>query len=86
MSSLRTESVKPTLFRLLIETAISGAEAPIPAGERDYVAAIRAEAESVRKLELYAQAMRAMHGRLGALAARAAGCCIGRSRADCPVE
>src|SRR3954447_23867482 len=28
---------KPTLFRVLIETAISGAEEPIPAEERDYV-------------------------------------------------
>jgi len=58
---------KPTLFRLLIETAISGAEAPISADERDYVAAIRAEPDAGRKLELYAQAMRAIHGRLAPL-------------------
>jgi len=58
---------KPTLFRLLIETAISGAETPISAEERDYVAAIRAEAGAGRKLELYAQAMRAIHGRLAPL-------------------
>jgi len=41
---------KPTLFRLLIETAISGAEAPISADQRDYVAAIRAQAEAVASL------------------------------------
>lgn len=58
---------KPTLFRLLIETAISGADAPVPAEERDYVAAIRAETQAVRKLELYAQAMRGIHIRLAPL-------------------
>lgn len=58
---------KPTLFRLLIETAISGAEEPIPAEERDYVAAIRAEGLAARKLELYAEAMRAIHARLAPL-------------------
>ena len=58
---------KPKLFRLLIETAISGADAPVPAIERDYVAAIRAEKQALRKLELYAQAMRAIHGRLAPL-------------------
>lgn len=58
---------KPTLFRLLIEAAISGAEEPIPAEERDYVAAIRAEALAPRKLEPYADAMRVIHARLAPL-------------------
>lgn len=58
---------KPTLFRLLIETAISGTDAPVPADERDYVAAIQAEPSAARKLELYAQAMRAIHLRLAPL-------------------
>ena len=58
---------KPTLFRLLIETAISGADEPIPAEERDYVAAIRAEPDAGRKLELYARAVRAIQGRLAPL-------------------
>ena len=58
---------KPTLFRLLIETAISGSDAPLPATQRDYVAAIRAEAEARRKLDLYAHAMRTIHGRLAPL-------------------
>jgi AcrR family transcriptional regulator len=58
---------KPTLFRLLIETAISGTDAPVPANERDYVAAMRAETRAARKLELYAQAMRTIHRRLAPL-------------------
>ncbi|MGI9145775.1 MAG: TetR/AcrR family transcriptional regulator [Chloroflexota bacterium] len=58
---------KPTLFRLLIETAISGTDEPIPAQDRGYVAAVRAEPDARRQLELYAQAMRAIHGRLAPL-------------------
>jgi AcrR family transcriptional regulator len=58
---------KSTLFRLLLETAISGTEAAVPAVERDYVAAIRSETQAVRKLELYAQALRAIHARLAPL-------------------
>ncbi len=34
---------KPALFALLVETAISGTDVAIPAAERDYVRAIRAE-------------------------------------------
>src|SRR5450432_2463834 len=34
---------KPALFRLLVETAISGQDETIPAERRDYVRAIRAE-------------------------------------------
>jgi AcrR family transcriptional regulator len=55
---------KSTLFRLLIETAISGTDAPIPAEERDYVAAMRAEPDAGRKLQLYARAMRVIHARM----------------------
>jgi hypothetical protein len=40
---------------------------PIAAQDRDYVGAIRAEASAQRKLELYAQAMRAIHARLAPL-------------------
>ena len=58
---------KPILFRLLIETAISGTDAPIIADERAYVAAIRAETQAPRKLELYAEAMRTIHLRLAPL-------------------
>lgn len=55
---------KPTLFQLLIEAAISGTEAPIPAEEREYVAAMRAEPDAGRKLELYAHAMQSIHVRM----------------------
>src|SRR5690348_7905485 len=48
---------KPALFRLLIEMAISGSDRAIPAEERDYVRAIRAEANAARKLQLYATAL-----------------------------
>ena len=45
---------KPVLFRLLVETAISRTQEPVPALERDYVRAIRAEPDPARKL-MYAR-------------------------------
>jgi AcrR family transcriptional regulator len=48
---------KPVLFRLLVETAISGTQAPVPALEPD----------PARKLTLYAQAIRRIHQRLAPL-------------------
>src|SRR5215831_2585164 len=41
-----TVGKKPALFRLLIETAISGTDRAVPAEEREYVRAIRAEADA----------------------------------------
>jgi len=58
---------KPILFRLLVETAISGADQPVPALEREYVLAMRAERDPSRKLELYASAIRRIQGRLAPL-------------------
>ncbi|MDF2743779.1 MAG: putative transcriptional regulator, TetR family [Actinomycetia bacterium] len=58
---------KPVLFRLLVETAISGTDAPVPALERDYVRAIRAEPDPARKLTLYAQAIGRIQQRLAPL-------------------
>jgi AcrR family transcriptional regulator len=58
---------KPLLFRLLVETAISGTDEPVPALEREYVHAIRAERDPRRKLELYARAMRGIQERLAPL-------------------
>jgi AcrR family transcriptional regulator len=55
---------KPELARLLIETAISGSSQAIPAGERDYVKAIRAAADAETKIAIYASAMRGIAGRL----------------------
>ena len=45
---------KPTLFRLLVETAISGRDLAVPAEQRDYVRAIRAEPDAAKKLQIYA--------------------------------
>ena len=55
---------KPVLLRLLVETAISGTEAPVPALERDYVRAVRAEPDPARMLTLYAQAVGRIQQRL----------------------
>jgi hypothetical protein len=55
------------LFRLLVETAISGTEAPVPALERDYVRAMRAEPDPARKFTLYAQAVGRIQQRLAPL-------------------
>ena len=58
---------EPVLFRLLVETAISGTDAPVPALERDYVRAIRAEPDPTRKLTLSAQAIGRIQQRLAPL-------------------
>jgi len=62
-----TVGKKPALFRLLIEMAISGSDRPVPAEERDYVRAIRAETDAVQKLRLYGAAMRGIQPRLAPL-------------------
>src|SRR3569833_90537 len=58
---------KPALFALLVEAAISGTDVAIPAEERDYVRAIRAEPDAARKLEIYAAALRSIQERLAPL-------------------
>jgi AcrR family transcriptional regulator len=58
---------KPTLFRLLVETAISGGDEAVPAADRDYVHAIQAEPDPALKLKLYAAALRAIQPRLAPL-------------------
>ena len=58
---------KPALFRHLIELAISGEDEPVPAEERNYVRAIRAEPDPRRKLALYARAVGAIQPRLAPL-------------------
>ena len=58
---------KPTLFRLLVETAISGEDEAVPAEARDYVRAIHAEPDPARKLEIYATALGAIQPRLAPL-------------------
>ena len=58
---------KPSLFRLLVEVAISGSDRAVPAEERDYVRAIRQEADAARKLRIYAAALRTIQPRLAPL-------------------
>jgi len=60
---------KPDLFRLLIESAISGRDEAVPAQERDYVQRIQAEPSAAGKLELYAAALPLIHARLAPLVA-----------------
>ena len=58
---------KAALFRLLVETAISGASTEIPAEERNYVRAIREEPDAAKKLRIYASALRSIQERLAPL-------------------
>jgi AcrR family transcriptional regulator len=58
---------KPVLLRELIEQALSGTDHPVPAEERAYVAAIRAEPDPAAKLAIYAAAIRDMQARLAPL-------------------
>jgi AcrR family transcriptional regulator len=62
-----TVGKKPALFRLLIEMAISGADRAVPAEEREYVWAIRAEADAAKKLRIYAAALCSIQQRLAPL-------------------
>jgi AcrR family transcriptional regulator len=62
-----TVGKKPALFRLLVELAISGSDRPLRAEERDYVRAIRSEADAAQKLRLYASALRSIQPRLAPL-------------------
>jgi len=59
-----TTGKKPILFRLLVEAAISGRDEEVPAEQRDYVRAMRAEPDAVKKLQLYAAALRDIQPRL----------------------
>lgn len=58
---------KPALFRELVETAVSGTGHAVPAEQRDYVRAIRAEPDAAGKLRIYANALIAIHARLAPL-------------------
>jgi len=55
---------KPELARLLIETAISGTDEAIPAGQRDYVQALRAAPDADTKIAIFAAAVTAIAPRL----------------------
>jgi AcrR family transcriptional regulator len=60
---------KPELARLLIETAISGTTAAVPAEERDYVRAIQAAPDAGTKITIYAAAIRVIAARMAPLLA-----------------
>jgi AcrR family transcriptional regulator len=62
-----TVGKKAALFRLLVETAISGSDRAVPPEERDYVQAIRAESDAAKKLRIYAAALRSIQSRLAPL-------------------
>ena len=62
-----TVGKKPALFRLLIEMAISGTDGAVSAEEREYVQAIRQEADAARKLQIYATALGSIQPRLAPL-------------------
>lgn len=58
---------KPVIVRELIEQALSGTDHPVPAEQREYVRAIRAEPDPTRKLAMYAGAVRRTLERLAPL-------------------
>ena len=58
---------KPILLRELIEQAISGVDHAVVAEERGHVVAMRAEPDPVRKLIIYAHAIRETQERLAPL-------------------
>lgn len=62
-----TVGKKPALFRQLVEMSISGTDSAVPAEEREYVQAIRAETDAAGKLRIYAAALRSIQQRLAPL-------------------
>lgn len=59
-----TVGKKPALMRLLVEAAISGQDEAVPAEQRAYVQAIRAEPDAAAKLTIYATALGGIQPRL----------------------
>lgn len=60
---------KAVVLRELIEQAISGTDRAVPAEERDYVVALKAEADPGRKIAIYASAMSRIQPRMAPLLA-----------------
>jgi len=58
---------KPELLRELIERAISGTDRPVDPQDRGYVQAMQAEPDPVRKLAIYARAVRQIQTRMAPL-------------------
>lgn len=55
---------KASILREIVEQAISGEDHAVPAEERDYVVAVRAEPDARQKLRIYASAVRRTQHRL----------------------
>src|SRR6266508_1224809 len=55
---------KPALFRYLIEIALSGTDAPVPALERASTREMQAEPDPSRRLEMFAHVIRLIQERL----------------------
>ena len=55
---------KPALLRELVETAISGTEQAVPAGQREYVARIRSASAAREKITIYAHAVTGIQQRM----------------------
>ena len=62
-----TVGKKPALFRLLVETAISGEDEVVEPEQRAYVRAIRSEPDAAAKLRIYATAIASIQPRLAPL-------------------
>lgn len=62
-----TVGAKPVLFRLLLETSLSGTDEEVPAVQRAYVQRVRAAGSAREKLEIYAEAVRHIGERLAPL-------------------
>ena len=58
---------KPQLFRLLVESAISGEDEGVPVLERDYIGPLLEEPTAAGKLEIYVDAIAEMQSRLAPL-------------------
>lgn len=58
---------KAAILRELVEASLSGTGAAVVAEERNYVRALIGEPDPVRKLTIYAGAVRQIHGRLAPL-------------------
>lgn len=58
---------KPQLLLTLIETAVSGADGPLPPEQRAWVQEIEAATTAREKLQLYARTVREIHDRMGPL-------------------
>jgi AcrR family transcriptional regulator len=55
---------KPALLREVLETALSGTDAPVPGAQRDYVARVRAAASAREKITLYVTGLAQVQSRL----------------------